>query len=275
MYLYSASTHALGGVFRRPSAQSIESQAACSLPIAGGRSSNTAKDFNLHGVSFRSAYSEVIGSPYIKGKTTLHTTRVSCILEGVNILNMVTADKIVSILASQHDPTTDDEPSIVTTGSHFENLRIAGHPVEIQEFAHDIFHEFDTYKKLQEGFRDTKRKADLLGCMMGSKLTTKGDDAKHLHEVEESYSRHADKKATKLQTTVLCSMVKQIKPLPSSEIRVHGPVVVIPHFGTVYLGEVLIKHGMRRTSMLRLELGSPLEASMSLPDGHSNGSGLP
>src|SRR5215475_5456297 len=152
-YYYHANALALGGRLRRPVDLVIESQASSSLPSSGGFGSSHVENFNLKNiVSFRAAHTEVAGSELGQMHQRIFTARSSASVEGLNILNVVTADKITARLASRH-PANDDEPAIITTGSYFENLRIAGHTVEVVEFAHGTFHRCDTHKKLRDAFQ--------------------------------------------------------------------------------------------------------------------------
>jgi hypothetical protein len=60
-----------------------------------------------------------------------------------------------------------------------------------------------------------------------------------------------------------------------AEVSEDSHVIVWPDFGTVILGEMLISDFSRRLTMMRLELGSPLKASMAITDVESGGVGLP
>jgi hypothetical protein len=51
--------------------------------------------------------------------------------------------------------------------------------------------------------------------------------------------------------------------------------LIVPDFGTVYLGEIIISAYYRRLSAMRLELGSPVQGRMEFSGVESNGSGAP
>jgi len=61
----------------------------------------------------------------------------SSVIEGLNILDVITADRIVGQTITNH-PLVGYVPSISFLGTRFENLRIAGNPVEL-DLNHDIF----------------------------------------------------------------------------------------------------------------------------------------
>jgi hypothetical protein len=60
-----------------------------------------------------------------------------------------------------------------------------------------------------------------------------------------------------------------------AEVSADSHVIVWPDFGKVVLGEMLISHFSRRLTMMRLELGSPLQASMEITDVQSGSQDLP
>ena len=74
---------------------------------------------------------------------------------------------------------------------------------------------------------------------------------------------------------VLCSMVKSLKPRKTGEMKVHGPIIVVPHFGTIYIGEILLSQNTRFVNMLRLELGSPDAGSVVAGFTEGTGTGYP
>src|SRR5579863_8327141 len=146
-YHYNAHGYGLSGQFDRPLQRLIEVQAQTSLPIIGGHGNARVNKFKVEEfLSFESAYSHVSGSQNQKDLT--YTTLVTATIEGLNILDVVTADRIVARISSQH-PTEHHEPHIVFLGSKFENLRIAGCPVEM-ELNHDLFSRLDTFEMILE-----------------------------------------------------------------------------------------------------------------------------
>lgn len=73
--------------------------------------------------------------------------------------------------------------------------------------------------------------------------------------------------------TVYATIVKSIRwegdPFPGAQIDRN--VVVIPDFGRLYFGELLISGHSRRLTMLRLVLGSPLGGNVAVADVQDNG----
>src|SRR5712692_4427524 len=135
-FLYSGNAVALSGHITLPFDELIEAQAPCALAPAGGRSSSRVENFRFHDiVSFQSATTSVTGS--YSEKDDAFFTVVTCTIEKLDILGMVTADKIVGRIMARHpyvDPKSKRpitvEPEIVPLGCCFEKLSIAGHEVQ-------------------------------------------------------------------------------------------------------------------------------------------------
>jgi hypothetical protein len=281
MYFYRANAHALGGTISRPSESVLETQASVSLPTTGGCSCSEAKDFNHKGlVTFKSARVEVNGSDFThpdpKSGAQVYSIRVSAVIEELNILDMVTADRVVARLTSEHaiHPTnpkqSESQPSFIPLGSSFENLRIAGQPVEV-EYAHGTFAKQPTY----EGFKKRLKSRDL-ECsqrLIGSGIAKNGKHP-HLQPLRDRYDALL-KDPEKDGGMVLCSIVKSLKPRKTGELEVHGSIIVVPHFGTIYLGEILLSQSTRLMNMLRLEMGSPDAGSLAVGFLEGTGTGYP
>lgn len=145
-FLYHAHTTALAGTLRKPFSEHIETQAGSALSVTGGVSNSRVEKFRHRDIlSCDAAYTTAVGH----GEDGLHTTLVTATVEYLNILNMVTADRVVTRIASRHK-LDGTEPSILTVGSHIDNLKIAGQPVTF-EYDGDFLSTWDTFTKAHEG----------------------------------------------------------------------------------------------------------------------------
>ena len=154
---YHANAHVLSGHFTRPIHHDIAVQAATSLPTTGGVGSARVENFrfNEH-VSFKAGYSHVSGSPKEQKGKTVHTTMATAVVEGLNILDVVTADRIVARLSSSYDPDDKESPEesrILIIGSRFENLRIAGCRIEV-DLHHELALKLDTFESVRKEFQN-------------------------------------------------------------------------------------------------------------------------
>jgi hypothetical protein len=269
-FLYHATAHALSGQFWRPFQKVIEIQAPSSLPTIGGVGHSRVENFRLDSfVSFKAGYTHVLGSKKeatdAKGRSrTTHTTQVTSTVEGLNILDVVTADRIVARLTSTHDPEDEKangEARIILTGSKFENFRIAGCEVDVR-LLHKLFLDLDTFgavRGLPEEHDFWNIAAETAQAIEpGAKLAKKKPDT---HE------------------TLLCSVVKEakFKCLDEGEDVCAGVTRYGRHrfhvkeFGSIYLGEVVFQHGQKTLTMLRIEFGSPNGGSLAGVEAFSNG----
>ena len=58
------------------------------------------------------------------------STITTAVVEDLNVLDVVTADRVVAQISTEH-PLVGYVPHITFLGTRFENLRIAGHKVEL------------------------------------------------------------------------------------------------------------------------------------------------
>ena len=102
-----------------------------SLSPSGGYGSAHSENFRLEGVvSYKSASTQVSGRLSKKeghGWVTLATATV----EGLNVLDVVTADRLIAQVSTEH-PLEEDNPRVTFLGTSFENLKIAGCPIDIK-----------------------------------------------------------------------------------------------------------------------------------------------
>src|SRR5262249_27367051 len=174
------------------------------------------------------------------------------VLEHLNMFDVLSVDRVVSRLYSKH-PAGSTEGSITWIGSKFENFRIAGYPVEIELDMSllDKLHTFEAAKKTFD--KDAKFRKIAENPLPGVQSLTKlGDNG-----------------------VILCSIVKKIETdYPGVEPRgQHG--FYVKGFGSVYLGELLIKHGEKTLTMLRFELGSTSDGSGTAGGTKTNGRPYP
>ena len=245
-YFYNGHGHAFSGHITQPFDHQIEVQAGMSLPTTGGIGLSRVEDFSFQRyVSFGAGHTYVAGSKSSKGT---YNTLVTATVEDLNILDVVTADRVVARLASSHT-LDEDEPRITLLGSTIENLKICGCPVQL-EFEDDIFlrcNTFDTLKKEFEsnaGFR--KMAAD-------------------------PFIKTPPKVPVDPRGVFLCSLVKEMKIINCPGVKPVGHAFEVPEFGRVYIGEVLAQHRKRTVTMLRFELGCPIVATMTTSQGAGNG----
>ena len=239
-FKYHALTTGLVGRITRPFEHEIEPQASVTLPDEGGFVHSRVDNFNFRDlILFDRAVAFAAGSFSVKDNAFDATAAVT--IEGLNILNVITADRVTARIASSH-PKNGGEPGITPIGSSFVNLRIAGYKVEV-DLAVDTFSEFDTLTGLQAASANQ----DVKGRVQPQMLAT-------------------------LPTGELsCTLVRSIKGL-GREIIVQGNTVRIKGFGVLRLAELLVSPRKRRVSMLQFDLGSIPEGAGQAGGAEGNGS---
>ena len=276
-YLYHASAYAVAAEFERPRKHSLPPQASAVLSVHGGHGTQLHPGQKVDGlISFEGAYSEVGGS-YDDCHDT-YTTHAWSVVEGLNVADMLTADRVVSRMAIYYPAHGKDEASFDITGSHFENLRIAGYPVSVKLDTH-LLHDHDTYSKLVKGLQ--KPAAQCL--MLGHGFRDMADE--QMKDIENDY--HALKGMTGLVNgwknksklaadgrIYRLSAANQIdfdRQAGSSEVKGYGAIICIPKFGVVRLAEMVVHQHTRMLTMFQVHMCSSGHGSTT--GGSSSGTG--
>ena len=230
---FQAQAHAFSGTFQRPLVYPIEAQAATSLPTIGGHTSSRVENFCADDlVRFAAAHCHVSGSWQ---DDEIATTQSTAAIEGLNILDFVTADRIVAHLTSELH-RGEVEGHIVALGSVFDGLKIGGHDVKVT-LRHDLLLECKDFDSLRKRLAKDKK---------------------------------PDKISATTDGVALCSLVEEIKTdLAGLEMR--GHILRIPHFGEIAVAEVFAAFGTRTLTMLRLKLGSPTSGTATVTECLING----
>lgn len=251
-FLYNAEAVGASGHITLPFTETIPIQAGIALPLTGGHGSHVVEDFRYRDiVSIHRIETRVVGSYSTKDQA--HGTVAMSTLEGLNVMDMVTCDRVVSRITTKH-PDSGAEASILPLGSEFENLRIAGISVS-PELAVDLFCEHDTLEKLNRSYSgEEKFRGELNKLLM---VPATGNTI--------PLSRSG---------TVGCSLIRDFGKLGGGLVFQDGGIWV-PQFGMVYLGEMFISSGLRKLSMLRIELGCAVEGCFSGSGSTGNSSGYP
>ena len=259
-YQYNAHAYAVSAEFERPSMHSMSPQASIVLAGHGGHGSQRTPGQQLHGlISFKEAYSEVGGS-YDDCHHT-HTTHAWSVLEGVNIADMLTADRVVARVAIYYKADDSQEASYDFTGSYFENLRIAGYPIDVKLDMLSL-HDQDTFQKVADGHKKGTNDNLLLGSALMKKTPAE------LEALEEEYhaltglskwikkwggTRPAARESYWLSAANHLNLEKEIG---KTELKGYGSFICIPKFGVIRLGEITVHRHSRVLRMFRVQMCS-------------------
>jgi hypothetical protein len=262
-YFYRASAYGLAAEIERPIQQSVESQAACTLAGSGGRGAQRVEKLCVSPfICFDRAYSEVGGS--FDDCHGVHTTYATSVIEGLNIADVVTADRVVARMVV-YSPTHDNENgehSFDITGSHFDNLKIAGHTIDIKLATH-TFHAHDTYSKFEKAFHGGDA-ADLLpwGKQSDQRLAElqKLEDQYHALNGIGARARQWNKKSQRRKGGVYWSSAaghfNLHEHVDETELQGFGGIILVPKFGVIRLAQVLVDRDYRRLNMFHVQMCS-------------------
>jgi hypothetical protein len=271
---YHASATVISGHLNLPLKQEIRPQGHAELHPKGGYLSQRVENYSVEEViSIRSAYTQVTGNRSTKegqGWTTLTTTTI----EGLNVLEIVTADRIVGQIITEH-PLKGYVPSISFLGTHFENLRIAGHKVDL-DFNHDILGE----KPDGDG---AYTKDPGLIARAGTQYAGVLESGGLPEDLRERYNRLSSTLGS--TEAVECSLVNRASG--SYRGLSFGHIIHVPDFGKIVLGKLKVSHGDYKTptgapritnvhlTMVDLELGCVAQGNVPIGSGSTNGGSNP
>jgi hypothetical protein len=265
-FQYNASAVGAAGRIVVPFDEIIPIQASSALPETGGFGTARVERFQFRDIfSFHAATAVVSGS-YTRNRSFDTLATVS--IEGLNLLGMVTADRIVARLSSSYSED-GNEHSITPVGSYFENLRIAGCPVKLR-LATDTFSRFDTFDKVKEAYRENRD--GFRGQF--NKLTLVGQRDSVPEKIRKYLpwcSLTAGEEIPETHNIIACSLVSEMEGL-GPEVKVYGHVIHVPGFGSIRLAELKITKCASRLTMLQMELGSPTTANLTTGGVETNGS---
>ena len=276
-HTYHAEATLLEGHLSLPLVQTVKPQAFAKLREEGGYLSQRLEDYRLESViSIRSGYTQVAGNRDVKphrGWATLTTS----VVEGLNILDVLTADRVVCQISTEH-PLVGYVPSVSFLGTRFENLRIAGHPVDLK-MALDIVGSKpanDASYSSDQGFIDRV-------SAQYENIRKHADLPPELHERYNQLSSTLGK-----AEAVECSLVNHADGgYPG---HCFGHVINVPNFGRITLAKLTLHHEDFKTvkpgtvvpekttlrlTMIDLKLGCAIAGPMVVGMGLTNGGTRP
>lgn len=284
---YHAEAHVLSGHLQRPIEQKIERHAPVTLnDRRGGHLTRFADDVSIEGlISFTKGHTRVSGARSLKnnGWVTLSTS----ILEGLNVFEIITADRIVSQVSTDHPYKDGHVPHVTFLGTQFKNLRVGGFPVTLTlnlGICGDRPANDRSYLQDPKFLRGVKEQTEKI--------------AKASHLPKELKDQYDEKLAyiNKLISTcdagdqgshepITCSLVQSIGEIPIPGVQTFGHVLVIPEFGAVALGEVEVGEEMHDRSArpspyfeltgIKMKLGCVGHGTLAAATTKTNGQSYP
>jgi hypothetical protein len=251
-HVYHAGAHILSGDLEHPIKQPIEHYGNVVLEKTRRESlfTESVGETSVEGlISFKAGHTRVIGSQLRNKKDIFgndHSgwvTQSTSVLEGLNVGDVITADRVVAQVSTEHSLTYGHVPKVTFLGTRFENLRVAGYPVQLEldlgicgnrpegdlPYLEDSGF-LDRVKHQLNSIADAKGLPEGLEKRYDAKIAYIDDLKKRAHEGANG-GRNGN---SKLQ----CSLIKNIAPIPIPGVKVFGNMIFIPDFGTVSVAEV-------------------------------------
>jgi hypothetical protein len=322
-HYFHAEAHALAGKLKLPFQEEIKKQAFVKLEgqladltdeerAQRNYFSQHAKDFRLEGIiSYASAHTQVSGHRSDKHDGASVTLATS-VVENLNILNVVTADRVVAQISTTHLPG-QYSPHVTFLGTHFENLRIARHKAEPYmklelagarsagekatpvDAGTELMKAIDAQYQRLKGWlagQDTKamRLTEADGFppnkYYGFNLGAAGIQGK-AQAAQENDAQPCNKRdKTKEWGGITCSLVEhvEIKNISAKgadgksieippPVKSFGHVIHIPDFGNIFLAELTVSHDTYNLTMIRVDMGCLAAGSAGVASCSVNGGG--
>ena len=286
-HVFHADAYILSADLEQPVRTEFKKQVLVELPQNGRIQYERAIPYQLKGIlAYQGGYTQVAGHPSSKvagGFTTVATT----VVEGLNVLDVLTADRVVGQISTVHPPyspehgLTDPVPSVTFLGTRFENLTINGHKVDPKRHLDILgpkpagagsYHE--DRGVLGEIKAQYKKITSVLGLPEWARERFAGDGAPTQDPDDDN------------SLALKCSLVSSVSDAPDISF---GHVIDLPHFGKIFLGELKVnrKAGEPATAnagpspdtytfhlaMVRLELGCLAVGTATVAALDTNGTG--
>jgi hypothetical protein len=269
---YYAEANVLSADLELPLRDEIKPRASVKLPKDGHYQFKHAESFRFEGIlSYQSGYTQVAGHP--SSKTAGFTTLATSVLEGLNVLDVITADRVVAQISTVHPAYgTGQVPSVTFLGTRFDNLRIGGHKIEVDR-------SLDILGPRSEDDRSYFDDPKVLGRISDQyKTIARAENLPDWAAKDYPKGRPALNGSGHLE----CSVVSGVKGAPGTPF---GHVIDLPHFGKIFLGELQVQRepgnptkGINdaytfHLTMIRLEMGCLAKGSAKIVALDSNGTG--
>lgn len=272
---YNAEANLLTAELEQPLKEHIRPQEQVKLSADGSYRFKHAGPFRLEGIlSYEGGYTQVAGHP--SSKIDGYTTLATSVVEGLNVFDVVTADRVVAQISTVHPVFGEGQvPAVTFLGTRFENLRIAGHKVELKPNL-EIF-----------GQRDVNDKSYFDSAAVTGQIAEQYRELSKdgLPEWTREYypkDRAVVQDISQGRRQMHCSVVNSVKNTPGTPF---GHVIDLPHFGRIFLGEVKLVHERSKDpanendkykfqlTMIRMKMGCLGDGNTSASSAASNGTG--
>jgi hypothetical protein len=271
VFYFHADANSLGGYLENPF-RAIPSQASVSLPAAGGAASVRVHDFKFEElISCRSTYTHVAGRPVKTNGPWI--ARVTAVAEGVNILNVLTAERAVARVFVEH-PENGGPPRISFAGSHFHKLQFLGKDIE-PTWNPTLLPEHhrggDAYNEDEPFTPEIEWQVlqDVAQRQSAALREASGVPDWALNR----YGWQAGREKLEGASCTICSLVDKI-PAPAGA-QSYGHFLEVPDIGRFFFAEALVMPQSIQLTLLRAELGCKTQGAATIATARTDGTSFP
>lgn len=240
---YHAEARVLSGHLKRPIEQQIEEIAKLNLhDRRGGHFTRVNELTSIEGLlSFTKGKTRVSGSRSLKHNGWV--TVSASILEGLNSFEVITADRIVAQVSTDHPHRGGHYPDVSFLGTQFNNLSVSGFPVSLT-FNFGICGkrpaENRSYLRDSGFLTGIKQQTSKIANASGLPKDLKARYDERLETVDQLLEICRKGKWEDDEPQIVCSLVESIGEIPIPGVTSYGNVLVIPEFGAVSLAEIVV-----------------------------------
>jgi len=237
---YHAEAHVLSGHLQRPIEQKIERHAPITLnDRRGGHLTRYADDVSIEGlITFAKGHTRVSGARSLKnnGWVTLSTS----VLEGLNVFEIITADRLVSQVSTDHAFKDGHVPHVTFLGTRFTNLQVGGFPLTLTlnlGICGGLPANGKSYLQDPAFLGRAKSQTAAIAQASGLPKEMKEQYDKKLAYIDRLIAT-SNVDDNVCHEPITCSLVQSIGAIPIPGVQIFGHVLLIPEFGAVALGEI-------------------------------------
>ncbi|HYK00207.1 MAG TPA: hypothetical protein VE974_00505 [Thermoanaerobaculia bacterium] len=234
-YTFNASAVGIGGEYTQGGQKIVvPSLASVALASTGGIGEAVVNGFSSAAVTFDSAVSRVSGRSAVVGGEVVFTTESEIVIKGLTVFNKLSVKTLRAMVTSTRIGRPGLDEGTFSINAEYDGVLVDECPVT-------------------PAIDDERCKAnyqwhhDAVKAGQGPAFAAGG-------------AAKLDAVSAQRGDVVRTSVVKQlpVRLLPGTLVQTDGSnILTVPGLGRIFFGELLVKRGKRRVSLMRIELGRP------------------
>ncbi len=259
LHLYHAEAHVLSGQLHRPVDQKLEKHAEVVLKHQKeSHLTRFTKEVNIEGlISFKSGRTRVSGSRSLKDDPKDHgfVTIATSVIEGLNVFEVITADRIVAQVSTDYPMDNGrnehaNYPHVTFLGTHFDHVRVNGSHLTIKlnlGMIGDRAKEDKSYLSNAAFLDRVQRQNERIG-----NAQVLPEELQNMFVARVKAIENLKASREKKVTFSIVESIDNLDAIPIPGVKAVGHVLILPHFGTVSLGEVSVSEVFNQASDIPL-----------------------